>query len=228
MPFRVSPLIPPKSLAPSPIICSSHVSPALLTTVPHAAASVRAQIDRILAFPSLLGVSRCTQVRRPSLPTEIDNDNATPAPSDGEGSHAVTDLQTGHFLADSLPETNLFPRVSPPNPRNQIPVRERTRHRPHLSDPSPATINRADPDRDRGQCYEPTPLAHPSRSNSAVPNSPDSGPDGDICEGNRPVSCLVADPCTRCPACLFPCCMRVRGVWRSVENICPDQYASLP
>ena len=194
-----------------PIICSSHVSPALLTTVPRAAASVRAQIDKILAFPSLLGVSRCAGARRPSLLADIDNDNATPAPGDGEGCHAVTDLQTGHFPADSLPEATLFPRVSPPKARNQTPVRQRIRHRLHPSDPSPTTINRADHDRDRGQCHQPTPLAHPFRSNSAIPNSPDSGPDRDIYEGNPPVSCLVADNYTRCPACLIP--WMYAGVW---------------
>ena len=192
-------------------MCPSHVSPPLLTTVPHAAASVRAQINRILAFPSLLGVSRCTEARGPSLPVDIDNDNATPARSDGEGCYAVTDLQTGHFLADSSHEANLFPSVSLPNPRNRIPVQQRARHRLHQSDTSPATINQADPDCDRGQCYQPTPLAHPSRSNSAVPNSPDSGPDRDIYEGNRSVSCLVAGPYTRCPAFLIP--WMYAGVW---------------
>ena len=240
MPFLV---IPPGTPTYFPIICPP-LFPSLfrlwsLCLPPFGTAtSIRTQIDRILAFPSLLGVARCADTRRPSLSPDIDDDNhnAVPTRGDGEDCHAVNDLQPGCPLVDSpgpMPEANRFPFRSPMQTRNQMPAWQHTRHLLHPSDPTPAVINCADLDRDHRQHHQLPPLPIHSRANSTggdLPSSPsqkhDRNRDGGYCE----VSCLVAGLYTRCSA--FD---SVRGyihvgtwVLASVDCICFVQYAALP
>ena len=209
MPFLVSPLILPKSRTRFPIILSpsSSALPPLLT-LSGIATCVRAQINRILALPSLLGVTRCTDIRAPSRLSDIDSDNATPTRGDWEGCYAVTDLQSGYH-PPSIPEADLPPSAGP------IQIQQRTRHNLRPSDPSHTVINETDLDRDHGQHHQAISSATQYQANSTdgeLLHSPDSGRDGDGDEGS--VSCLVAGLYTRCSA--FDSAagyyMRMRGV----------------
>ena len=165
--------------------------------------SVRAQIDRILALPSLLGVSRAASARTSSLSQVIDIDNTTPTRGDREGCDAVNDLQSMHPLVDNplMPETDHLSLPSPSQIRNQIPVWQPTRHSLRPSDPPSSVINNPGLDRDHPKHHQPAILTIQQRANATdieELSSPDSKHDAFGDGGNSEVSCLVAGLYTRC------------------------------
>lgn len=174
---------------PLPAVCGTFADQPHFDT----AACVRAQIARILALPSLLGIAPCIDTQEPSLPVDIDGDNATPAHSDREGCHAVTDLRPVH--PPSMPEVNPFLPVSFTQTQHQLSVWQHSRHRFHPSDPTPTMINRTDPDHDQSQHHRATSPPIPSRTGSTDEDLL-SYPESD--DGILSVSCLIAGLYTRC------------------------------
>ena len=180
---------------------STFTDPASIVT------SVRFQIDSILAVPSLLGVVHRASTQPSSLSADIDEDKDTL--THGEGFNAVNDLRSGHPLVDDtlIPETDRLSSPSPTQIRNQIPVRQRTRHTLLPSDPPSSVINHPDLDRDHYQHHQAALLTIQSRANSTDVgelSSPDSKHDVDGDGGNWEVSCLVAGLCARPPGRWFP------------------------
>ena len=173
--------------------------------------SVRVQIDRILALPSLLGVPRCVDTPQLLLSTDNDRDTTTQTHGDREGSNAVNDLLPARSLVvpPQIPQANL---VSSIQIRNRTPGRQHTRHAVRPSDPPPSVINHPVLDRDHCEHHQTTSLIIQSRANSTDGNlsSPDSNRDGYNEGKNCGVSCLITGLYTRCSlfhsaTCIWTC-----------------------
>lgn len=158
------------------------------------ATSMRAQIDRILALPSLLGVTRRLHTQPSPLLADIDNDNISLTHGDREGHNAVNDSLSVNPLMD----TGAAPEATSPLPVNSIQIRKQiqglqyTRHSPQPSDSSPSVIN-PDHCRDHRQRHQPTPIAIQSTATSTDRNlsSPDSNPLWQLDGWNREVSSFI-------------------------------------
>ena len=161
-------------------------------------ASVRVQIDRVLALPSLLEVPRPVDTPS-SLSPDNDSDNATLTRGEREGGDAVNDLLPGYPLVVP-PQTPRANSVRPLQIRNRIPERQHTRHTVSPSDPPPSVINHPDLDRDHRKYCQATSLTVQSKANSTDGDLsfPDSKRDADGVGRNHQVSCLVTGLYTRC------------------------------